>query len=263
MSDGLYLDRVTVTGADDNTSILGMRALSEQYPFVEWGILASPARVGSERFPSHVWMQALADDMLHRPGVLRTSLHLCGGYVRDLLGRGVNPAVHVPVWRVTSRVQLNFHAEPHTLQTVAFCQALLAYNYREFIFQIDGVNNQVFAEALATPTVKAVPLFDTSGGAGLVPERWPPATFTTSQPWSQSPPAPAARVYHGYAGGLGPGTIAHELPRIEAAAAGARIWIDMEGRVRTAGRFDLEKVAQVLEYCRQRVVKAARGIGAT
>ena len=45
----------------------------------------------------------------------------------------------------------------------------------------------------------------------------------------------------GYAGGLGPGS----MDRAKAFAdryPGTRMWMDMEGRVRTGGRFDLAKI---------------------
>jgi hypothetical protein len=45
------LERVTITGADDSTSIDEMLALSRRFPFVEWGILVSKRHEGSYRFP--------------------------------------------------------------------------------------------------------------------------------------------------------------------------------------------------------------------
>ena len=60
-------------------------------------------------------------------------------------------------------------------------------------------------------------LFDASGGRGLEPLEWPKHL----QDWTC-----------GYAGGLGPGNLRRELPRIAAAAGPFPYWIDMESKLR-------------------------------
>jgi hypothetical protein len=40
----MILDRVTITGADDDVDIGDLVDLSARYPFVEWGILSSSSR---------------------------------------------------------------------------------------------------------------------------------------------------------------------------------------------------------------------------
>lgn len=229
----MKLDRVTMTGADDETPIKDLVALSKEYPFVEWGILASPKRAGTPRFPSAIWQKALADEIKAQPGPgTWISAHLCGGYVRSVLDRGELAVDEIPVWPVASRVQLNFHAEPHTCEPGPFIDGIVAWK-RPVIFQDDGVNTDIFNHA-RWAGVDAAVLFDRSHGGGVVPGQWPEARLL---------------VHCGYAGGLGPETIAAELPKIAQAANGARIWIDMEGRVRTNEHFDLEKVRTVLDYC--------------
>jgi phosphoribosylanthranilate isomerase len=59
-------------------------------------------------------------------------------------------------------------------------------------------------------------------------------------------------MYHGYAGGLGPDNLAHEIPRIAKAAGDARVWLDMESGVRSNNdkQFDLDKVLQCLEIAK-------------
>jgi hypothetical protein len=54
----------------------------------------------------------------------------------------------------------------------------------------------------------------------------------------------------GYAGGLGPDNLAEELRRIEEVAGDAEVWIDMETNVRTAERFDLDKVRRCYDLAR-------------
>jgi hypothetical protein len=76
-------------------------------------------------------------------------------------------------------------------------------------------------------------LFDASAGRGLTPRRWP---------------APLPGVRCGYAGGLGPETIATELPLIEQAADGEPYWIDMESRLRAGAKdFPLDRARRVLD----------------
>lgn len=59
------------------------------------------------------------------------------------------------------------------------------------------------------------------------------------------PRLPGRRV--GYAGGMGPDTVADYLRLVEEAGADGPFWIDMEERVRTDGWFDLDKVERVLD----------------
>lgn len=79
-----------------------------------------------------------------------------------------------------------------------------------------------------------MPLFDVSGGIGVVPESWP---------------KPFKDVYCGYAGGLGPTTIVEQLKRIEQVVGDCEIWIDMETRIRSENDavFDLGKVVECIE----------------
>ncbi len=233
------LDRVTITGADSKTDIQDLLALSERYPFVEWGILMSPKHQGFSRFPSKKWMQAFANACLFSREV-RVSLHLCGGYVRKLL-TGKNPAWwdHTMMWDVARRVQLNFHAEPHVAEEDRFARKLFAHPDLQWIFQLDGTPNRAHFDYALGSAFDAVPLFDTSGGAGRLPSRWPDACVTQG----------GRLIYHGYAGGLGPDVLAEQLPLIEEAAGDAPFWIDMEGQVRTDEILDLEKVERVLATC--------------
>lgn len=72
-------------------------------------------------------------------------------------------------------------------------------------------------------------LFDESKGTGVVASAWPP---------------PPPHAHFGYAGGLGPATLAAQLPQMVAAVAGsgggrrsASFWVDMESSLRTVGAF--------------------------
>lgn len=232
----MKLTTVTITGADERTDPGRLLALTKRFPFVEWGILLSASSEGRRpRFPVREWMRDLCSaDM---DAELRLSGHLCGAWVRDLCDGGNSFIAEAADLRhVFDRLQLNFHAETHRIQAEPFVAALLSllnggFNLgEEFIFQIDDVNDRAMGIA-ALGLIKAVPLFDLSGGAGVLPSTWPVAK--------------TARA--GYAGGLSPENVVGQLRAIEAVAGDAEIWIDVETHVRTDDWLDLGKVERFLE----------------
>ena len=98
---------------------------------------------------------------------------------------------------------------------------------------MDGVNEKIFYSLDAKWGIAAFPLFDQSGGTGLLPGEWP------KQPPNQ---------YCGYAGGLSPDNLQQEMEKISKVATGT-IWIDAETLLRSENDkvFDLEKVRRFLE----------------
>lgn len=230
----MKFDRVTITGADDSVSPQALIDLSMRFPFVEWGILYSAKQEGAPRFPGKAWRERLQFDARGLP--VNLSLHLCGRRLRDLLV-GTN-SLPVGLTEGFQRMQLNFHAEDIDWHLVPFVDALAALGLPSYIFQIDGNRGQDLlaeVEGCGGHCFEPVPLFDLSHGAGVVAEQWP-------QPFSPD-------TYHGYAGGLGPENLEHEIQRIAAAADDARFWVDMETRVRSNGDalFDLAKVERCLQ----------------
>lgn len=240
----MILDRVTITGADDKTPIKGLLELTAAYPFVEWGVLVSKTSEGGPRFPSRDWITEFVGAT---PTDTRLSLHVCGRWVRSLLmGEWPQDLDAFPLDEF-QRVQLNTHGHAHAFAANASAAMLGAHvGHAQIIVQMDEVNGANVLSGLRRYNIErrgigdnAVPLFDTSGGAGIVPKAWPK-------------PGPLGVDYYGYAGGLGPDTLAAELPRIEAAVGipGMRYWIDMERRVRTDDEvLDLAKVEAVLKAC--------------
>lgn len=231
----MNLDRVTITGADESVEPADLAALSIEFPFAEWGILVSKSGEGRPRFPARAWTQRLLDTVGSIPHV-QLSLHVCGRWVRQLmLGQDDLLGEWGPVDRF-QRLQLNFHAQRQDFAMRAAVKLFeRSFSKQQIIVQMDGTKNEDMFWWLRRNGLDCVPLFDTSGGAGLVPAEWP-RPFTISVP------------YHGYAGGLGPDTVRHEVERIGQAAGDERIWIDMERRVRSRDdeALDLDKVRQVL-----------------
>lgn len=227
----MNLDRVTVTGADDSIEPEALIPLTERYPFVEWGILFSGSRQGSDRYPSADWLARLRKIAPKLPNLCA---HLCGTWVRNIVLEGAPTwwSKYEPLPPIFKRVQLNFHGQFHKAGK-EFVPALkrLALIHEGFILQHDGVNDETIKTLGADLPV--APLFDRSGGAGVLPEAWPKPI------WS----------YQGYAGGLSPENVEDELHRILDVAGESRIWIDVETRVRSEedALFDLAKVETFLK----------------
>jgi hypothetical protein len=191
---------------------------------------------------------------------LQFSCHICGSWVRNIFSESRSekalvqdewpwllPRSHNGVFQ---RVQLNTHGVPGHKQPVREILEGIGVG-RQIIFQFDGVNDSLFDAAanvgvnhLIGERLDVAPLYDVSGGAGIVPDKWP-------TPFEKHMRHPNV-IYFGYAGGLGPDNLNVELPRIEMAAQDSRVWIDMETKVRSNEDhlFDLDKCVAVLEYVR-------------
>lgn len=221
------LQIVTITGADDRTDIHELIDLSAEFPFVEWGILVSKRQEGSYRFPSRRWVDLFT---ARWSSGMRVSTHVCGAWVRDMLVGKLNWQDLPMCADYCQRVQVNTHAEKHVV-TTGLLTSLFAAKDKQFIFQWDGINN-LLAHATHAYGLNVSALFDTSGGAGVLPESWP---------------QPAAEFWCGYAGGLGPDNVEEQLGKI-AAVCKKPFWIDMERRVRTQddSSLDMTKVRSVL-----------------
>jgi hypothetical protein len=237
------LRMVTFTGPDDSTKYADLLDLSHQYPWVEWGILVSATQAGEQfgngRFPSVKWVRGLQLFAVNNPGVMNLSMHICGKWTRQFMS-GV---VDLPYYICDGfeRVQLNFHDE-HMACDVKRVYRNMVRLTQEFIFQIDRTGGNKHLESFLAEDrhglwYNVVPLFDVSGGAGILPASWPEPKYKKN----------GLLTPHGYAGGLGPHNLDEQIPRILEAAGNCDIWIDMETHVRTNDAFDLEKVSKCLE----------------
>jgi hypothetical protein len=224
---------ITVTGADDSVEdIERLYEIAAEYPAVEWGILLSKNNMGECRFPSLKWINNLAEMCFKNPNVFNLSAHLCGRWVRDIFLEGKSEVFSVIPMEIFKRVQFNFHAQKHMLNTDAAVDLLRTkFLGCELIFQFDGVNDTLM-RICCDSGIRAYPLFDQSGGAGIIPDSWPFATG-----------------YSGYAGGLSPDNVEYELMRIQEVRGGSAIWIDAETKLRSEDDtvFDLGKVEQFLK----------------
>lgn len=232
------LSWISLTGAEDSVDPRELARLSREHPRTEWAILAMAEAEGIGRNPSAAWRGRFLDAMGEVPAA-RSAIHLCGVELFErVLARGP--------WEELSRcsrVQANLNArgEPFGRSEALAIWSALAEGTRGLVIQLHaGVEGwaREFLEA-AGPSIrgKVELLFDESKGRGAAPEAWRGAV-------------PGVRC--GWAGGLGPGSLAGHLPAIAMAAAEAApgSWIDMESALRTGGLFDLAKCARAIELAR-------------
>ena len=233
----MKVDRVTLTGADDSTNPAELFRISEKYPFVEWGILLSDRVEGNNRFPSLSWVHdfvGLYEEHMDVGNKINISGHICGKWVREICkGNWDNFSNHhADLEQYLQRVQLNFHAYLHKVDEEPFIEGLKEMGYGQVIFQLDDINNSIL-DVAQSRGINAAPLFDLSGGTGVLPKKWPEARD----------------CYCGYAGGLSPANLSQQLDIISESVGDRTIWIDAETHVRSLDDrvFDLNKVERFLE----------------
>ena len=212
-------DFITFTGADDQTSVGEMIALSEDYPGrIEFALLVSPKRAGTPRYPTDNWRNSA------KHVGLRLALHFCGDASRDVITTGQSRYEFLDLDGI-SRVQINT-ADP----------AATPGRIREWADRVNheyGYNIQPILQCRGTfpPDNRVSWLFDQSGGTGIEPDAWP-------IPHPDSGPI-------GYAGGIGPHNVCQVIERLPQFT---NWWIDMESRIRNAeDRLDLGLCRQVCE----------------
>jgi hypothetical protein len=223
------LTRCSLTGVDETTPLVELVAVSDLYPFTEWGFLYSPERQGSRgRYPSLARLRRAFKEL---PAMVRVALHVCGsGAARLLDGEPFVSGLCEQVRTRGGRVQLNFDASEGGVDMAKLRAFMLSRPDVTFITQHNSRNASV-TMALADVPNHAV-LFDASLGA-VAPDVWPAAL-------------PSVRC--GYAGGLGPENLARVLPRIYEAAGNTEFWIGMEGRLRDPeDRFDTHAARNCLD----------------
>lgn len=228
----MKIKTATITGADNNTNIRDMLQISNQYPFVEWGILFSPKRIGEERYPDINWINKLSRNFSYDK--IHLSAHLCGGYTREML-LGKSDLIDVPDMKdflsLCGRMQLNFNSQKSKVDEKKFFGLLKGVIGGRIIFQYNLSNVRICINAMEELTNISF-LYDSSGGRGIIKEKWQ---------------KPFMGFFTGYAGGLSPDNLKEELKKIEGVVGDREIWIDTETHVRTNGILDMNKVKLFLE----------------
>jgi hypothetical protein len=243
------LKTVTVTGADESISPWELVPIAEQYPFVEFGILANGSLASRSRFPAaKAWIEDL-HIVKERHG-LKLASHLCGRLAREFL-----VGEHVPIdFALYGRYQINTHGVLHPFDHAKLRSTVnfLTRGGSQVIFQGDDVNTRAMlacrgpsphCDHHSNRDLDVAVLFDLSHGGGVLPDTWP---------------APLDGIPCGYAGGLSPENVSGQIVEILKAAGDVDSWIDAETYLRSPDDlvFDLGKVRRFLDAASPHVRKA-------
>lgn len=222
----MSLTRITLTGADEQTSLAGLLSLSLCAPVgvaVEFGLLFSANPECRRRYPRDRWL----GEAVTRLGQA-TAVHVCGRTARREVLAGDHSWIEN-----AGRVQLNGRV---TLDEV--WRAALRFPEVITQYKPDLGLDSVTAAEIPRHSI----LVDASGGRGITPLSW-------SRPSVYKPV--------GFAGGLSPANLRRELPKIAGVAKGDW-WIDMESSLRGSDDwFSLTQCLAALEACRAWDGKAA------
>jgi hypothetical protein len=213
---------VTLTGAGHYTQLSQLEALSERYPFIEWGILYSPTKAGHDnRYPSEEWI----DWVLRKRSLnMKVSLHLCGNAKAEF-AEGISTGNH---WKGFDRIQFNVGKTANRFVNRIYNTSDLPKFAKDNKVIIGGHVHEIkeFPE-------DALPLFDLSGGRGVVDIDYE-EPFQTDRP-------------NGYCGGLNIENLFYQYHLITEVAGDSDIWIDIETGARNKKNiFDLSICAQLL-----------------
>ena len=202
--------RMTVTGADSKTSINDLVQLTLHHPWLEVGLLFREGPV-QNRYPARQWLFECLSALRGR-----AALHICGTQARrSFLAGDIDDLAGF-----AGRVQLNGTLDAKTVTLASQRVSIL-------ITQHNTANEPLLTLDLRNHCL----LVDESGGRGFAPTQWV---------------RPVTSKAIGFAGGLGPVSLAAQLPCINAVAEeDPRWWIDMEGQLRTSHDwFDIHSVRQ-------------------
>ena len=225
------LTRVTFTGVDSKTSPVGLLELSKKYPFAEFGVLMS-SNTGKliPIYPPVSFINEFKEFAQRHD--IKIALHLCGKYAKTALDKDHFESID-KLCRGFDRVQLNLPRKTRFDKGFEIERFVRMASVHHVILQHQGTWNTTPLTAIDN---KLEYLHDKSGGRG---------EFTWTRMWP--PPHPRLFTRYGYAGGIGPDTIQEVLDNFISRYPKQDMWLDMEGRIRTNGLFDLNKVRQVLE----------------
>lgn len=224
----MKIDVVTFTGVDETAKLADLVKLSEQYECIEWGFLISPSRQGHEpRYPDLDWIRKAAEKL----GKERCAAHLCGRAAREIFD---GERSWLSRWGgLFSRVQFNGFSD-HCMRSDVISNLVqaMAYPQCDYIVQVASGDAMQKAEWLGKQIFNVAALWDTSGGRGISPDKWP---------------KPSSSILTGYAGGIGPDNIEQVLWTLHH-TPGSHTWIDMESQLRDEhDRFSIDKCRNVVE----------------
>ena len=200
---------VSFIGIDEHTDLERCISLSAPFP-IEWGFLYGTNPGSKPRHPSEEFIIS-ASQYLHK-NCINQSLHLCGNKARKF-----QKGLAATWYEVFDRIQINLLDKDYDFEALATMQ--LVFSKTDFIIQ---------HRTSSTPTHAHTPLFDTSGGRGIVVESYPDFS---------------AVPYMGFAGGINPDNVLAVNDKI----SNSSYYLDMESGIRTDDWLDLDKCEKVCQ----------------
>lgn len=241
---------MTITGADDSVDPNELVAISEEFRFVEWGILFSPERQGNEpRYPSLRWLEKFYSVI---PAHLNRAAHVCGQHARDILFDGYFNDNHDAFRRDHldnfSRIQVNGFGKYMELQKPSehLCDVLQRKDRGRYIMQVQEQGSHAAKLAGALEMVfgsNVEAIYDPSGGTGL--------SLGASYPNRMMQPPFTNSIVMAYAGGINVSNVRTTVKRIKSEFDyfTNHFSLDMETGARSDDgvKFDLSKCVAVLK----------------
>ena len=213
---------ISLTGADDKTTVKELEYLSEKYSLFECAILIFPEAKSSNRNPTAGWRKHL-----YKSSVKNKAIHLCGTSINDFAQQKISIMQDI---ESVQRVQINLQPRWASEKLYENLIKVVEKNsHIEFITQYNEQNKPYFH--YWENVVNHSYLFDGSLGKGICPDKWI---------------SPVKNKSCGYAGGLSSENIFENLSKIFGVANDEPFWLDMESGIRTDNNFDLKKGDDVL-----------------
>ena len=228
------IEKVTFTGVDVSASPFWLEDMACMFPWLEWGVLVGSQTGGANPiFPPLERVEMLKNRPLLNPEQI--AIHLCGKYARQAAGVEEPTEELYELCNGFGRVQVNLHPDSDGGRFKVVNEALIAFAERPEVERVI-LQHRSGWEDVPIEHENIEYLFDRSEGSGTADfEAWP------------APPDSGRRA--GYAGGIGPDTILQALAFHDDHAS-ARMWFDMEGRIRTGSFLDPYKVKEVCQSVR-------------
>eukprot|EP01038_Epipyxis_sp_PR26KG_P007212 gene7212-9842_t len=249
-------------GVDNSVSPLLLKLISQQYGWVEWGILFRTDKEGQSRYPTFNWVEELSRNRILQTGEeMRLAGHLCGDRCQEVL-EGNSAFVKQLSELGFRRIQINATAANNVLieseryaDYVANIQScMIELPAIEWIIQCNNETKFLWEDLLKLKIPNMSILHDASCGLGVEVTSFPSPLITPDTPC-------------GYAGGIGPNNIENILQQVLAVAREALynndnnfsikpVWIDMESSLRVKQQqnsgelidiFSINKCCQCIE----------------
>lgn len=222
------LECLTLTGIDARCDVSELKALQEEYPQLEYGVLLSKTQIengDNNRYPDLSVIKSFID------GGLNVSCHVCGSLARSTMRTGNFEELRAflgDLYDSFKRLQFNING----------CRCSSIFRYKgdtPIIIQAGTPEGMIFYKCMniCDHSGKVSALVDSSGGRGEF------SGYFDKMPEDDE--------HFGFAGGLGVGNVSRVLIHLNSRLGGKPFWIDMESSVRTDDWFDIDIARKVCE----------------